>query len=438
MSYPIESSPVKKPNLIHQSLPVLPDISADDAVLKRVRQHAPLLQFDKLEPFLPLVAGFTLFETSAPSSSFKREIVLPKNCAYAIEYAIWWDWDIQHLYELEHLWVYLDKDDQLILAEGSFHGSYHTLETNEGIPSKNNRLVAFSEAGKHAFAASPEQLKNLRPVTNICCNEQAGSGDVLIKDFYADSITANPVAQRMCKRYMKAHAFTPSYDYSQQIDLAKLPLWPWEELNAWIPQRVNTWLDRLMETPKLEAVFLDCGDTLIDEGTEQKDKNGTVTSAEQIPSAKELLIELKKQGYRVALVADGTIQSFKNIFEQHDFTPYFEVETISEAVGVDKPDARMFNTAINELALEAEKLNYEHIVMVGNNLARDIKGANLLGMTTVWLDWAPRRSKIPADASEVPDFTIKAPIELIQSLAQQELQFMQTYLNRLEHVSESL
>ena len=47
---------------------------------------------------------------------------------------------------------------------------------------------------------------------------------------------------------------------------------------------------------------------------------------------------------------------------------------------------------------------YACAVMVGNHLERDIKGANALGMISVWLDWAPRRSKIPADDSELPGF----------------------------------
>ena len=51
--------------------------------------------------------------------------------------------------------------------------------------------------------------------------------------------------------------------------------------------------------------------------------------------------------------------------------------------------------------------------MVGNNLERDIAGANALGLISVWLDWAPRRSKTPADALEVPDYTIKSPLELL-------------------------
>ena len=52
--------------------------------------------------------------------------------------------------------------------------------------------------------------------------------------------------------------------------------------------------------------------------------------------------------------------------------------------------------------------------MVGNHLGRDIKGANALGLTSVWLDWAPRRAKAPADATEQPDFTIKTPLELLE------------------------
>jgi putative hydrolase of the HAD superfamily len=50
---------------------------------------------------------------------------------------------------------------------------------------------------------------------------------------------------------------------------------------------------------------------------------------------------------------------------------------------------------------------------VGNHLERDIKGANQVGMISVWLDWAPRRSKVPADPSEVPQYMIKAPLDLL-------------------------
>ena len=51
--------------------------------------------------------------------------------------------------------------------------------------------------------------------------------------------------------------------------------------------------------------------------------------------------------------------------------------------------------------------------MVGNNLERDIKGANRLGLISVFLSWSPRRAKTPADPSEIPDYTIEEPLALL-------------------------
>ena len=44
-------------------------------------------------------------------------------------------------------------------------------------------------------------------------------------------------------------------------------------------------------------------------------------------------------------------------------------------------------------------------------------------MISVWLDWAPRRSKIPADDSELPTFTIRTPLELLAVLEQIEQRY---------------
>jgi hypothetical protein len=57
--------------------------------------------------------------------------------------------------------------------------------------------------------------------------------------------------------------------------------------------------------------------------------------------------------------------------------------------------------------------DHARVLMVGNHLGRDIKGANALGLSSVWLDWAPRRAKTPADRTEQPDFTIKTPLDLL-------------------------
>ena len=50
-------------------------------------------------------------------------------------------------------------------------------------------------------------------------------------------------------------------------------------------------------------VFLDSGDTLVDESTEVRIKGDVVDHAEFFPGIKEVLFQLKNAGFRVALVA---------------------------------------------------------------------------------------------------------------------------------------
>jgi len=161
---------------------------------------------------------------------------------------------------------------------------------------------------------------------------------------------------------------------------------------------------------KILAVLLDCGDTLIDEASEIKDERGATITADLIPGAAEALLALKEAGYRLALVADGPALTFERELAQHHLAHVFECQAISELVGCEKPDRRMFEYALNALGIAPA--DYNRVVMVGNNLSRDIKGANDLGLISIWINWSPRRSKIPADATEVPRYTIGTPAEL--------------------------
>jgi putative hydrolase of the HAD superfamily len=165
---------------------------------------------------------------------------------------------------------------------------------------------------------------------------------------------------------------------------------------------------------KLQAICFDCGDTLIDEATEVKAGSEISLRADLIPGAAELLRELKRRGYPLALIADGPAATFRNNLGPYGLYELFDAVAISETVGVCKPDPRIFHHALAQLAIPREA--YGGVAMVGNNLARDIRGANQLGMISVWLDWAPRRRKTPCDPLEVPDYTIKEPLELLAIL----------------------
>ena len=158
-------------------------------------------------------------------------------------------------------------------------------------------------------------------------------------------------------------------------------------------------------------LFTDIGDTIIDEGTEVRDvPGGVVKCADCIPGAKDALLALYGQGFTIAMVADGLVQSFHNTMTQHGLDHVFAAKAISEAVGVQKPDARMFQSAMVQLGLsEADK---NRVLMVGNNLERDIAGARAFGIRSTLLRWSPRYRHQWESEAEKPDYVIDTPDEL--------------------------
>ena len=169
---------------------------------------------------------------------------------------------------------------------------------------------------------------------------------------------------------------------------------------------------------RVAAVCLDFGDTLADEGSEIKDDTGTTLRAELIPTAAETVKAIKERGYPLALVADGRPGTYDNVLRQYDLHAYFDAFAVSELVGVEKPDRRMFDHAMEKLGIEPA--DYGRVVMVGNRLERDVRGANQLGMVSVWLNWAPRYPKEPGDDVEVPDYQIDRPSGLLEVLDELE------------------
>ncbi|MBJ6359950.1 HAD family hydrolase [Paenibacillus sp. GCM10012307] len=158
-------------------------------------------------------------------------------------------------------------------------------------------------------------------------------------------------------------------------------------------------------------LFLDSGDTIIDESTETRDEEGIVTSASIIPGADIMLKTLVERGYTLVMVADGDAQSFKNVYKQLGLYDYFTTMIYSENIKATKPSARMFKAAAG--SIELSEADFGRVAMVGNNLSRDIKGANALGITSIFINWTPRYPHEPADESERPVYTISEPLQLL-------------------------
>lgn len=224
----------------------IPDPADHDLALR----HAPLIRFDLREPFLPSVVGYTVFRQSQRSMSFPRDIILPENAAVAIEYAVWWDWEIQHLYELEHIWVYLDADVNVVAADASWHGGFHVMvDADRVAPTQDGRVILYSEPGKHAFAPVIDWLIERKPITDASTGAHSGRMGVHVTPLFTGLINdRTPLNNNVVHAYLEKLSFAPTYDFSQVFDTRTAALVPWDNLFRYIPGRVKWWADWLRET----------------------------------------------------------------------------------------------------------------------------------------------------------------------------------------------
>jgi putative hydrolase of the HAD superfamily len=171
---------------------------------------------------------------------------------------------------------------------------------------------------------------------------------------------------------------------------------------------------------RMAALLFDLGDTIMVEETEVKDAEGTTLRADLVPDMADALREFKAAGHRLALVADSRPNTPGNVLRQHGLCDLFEVLAVSETAGASKPDPRLFRVALD--ALVVPKADYGRVVMVGNNLERDIAGANRLGLISVFFHLNHRRRTRPLKPDEIPRYTVTSAAELRDLIAHLEEQ----------------
>ena len=362
------------------------------------RRVAPILLLDRSEPFRPVALGVTEFTSDGQSPSSK--FAIEPRADRCIEYAIFWDWDIGHLYDLEHVWVHLDATNSVIAVEATFHGNRHDID----LALSNGKPMIWCEAGKHAHFQNRAQRDGLSEATSFMTGPDAGVGGVHTGNPFSKKF--GPISaqdHRLASLYLRRLSFVPSLGRPLAFDLAESSLCPWPELEAFIPQRVRHLLDSLdRDMPHFRTLFFDCGDTLVDEGTEVKRDDGSdvVIKADLISGAVETIAALKALGYRLCLVADGPRETFANVLKPANLWDAFDAHVISGDIGVRKPDGRMFAAAMEAMGLSPDLAG--QVPMIGNNLDRDIAGANAAGHPSIFFNWSDRRRRVHNGPEDAP------------------------------------
>lgn len=209
-------------------------------------RYLPRLLFDRNEPFLPRWVGVSILDRPGPSPSFRRSLSVAPG-GLCIEYAWFWDWDIQHLYDLEHIWIFTDAAGRVCDAEASFHGRFlksldATIANLEG-----DRLTLYSQPGKHAFAPDPLVFRLLPDFWNACDTEAGRAGAEVPRPLQG-RIVPEPVWDEVVRAYLQTRAFRPSQVY-EPWSATPDQILPWEALDERLPELFLTPL-RELSLPK--------------------------------------------------------------------------------------------------------------------------------------------------------------------------------------------
>ncbi|MEX0708293.1 MAG: YjjG family noncanonical pyrimidine nucleotidase [Woeseia sp.] len=155
-----------------------------------------------------------------------------------------------------------------------------------------------------------------------------------------------------------------------------LELWRQVELGQMIPQQVKLRrFERLVEELALDA---DAG------AMAEAYVAGLANNGELYPGALEVL-EALAESASLALVTNGLGEVQRARIERTGIRSYFDAIVISAEVGTAKPAQDIFNIAFDQLGAPQK----ETAVMVGDNLASDIRGGTNYGISTCWYN--PRR-----------------------------------------------
>ncbi len=213
---------------------------------KLASEYLPIIMRDQNEPFPIRCIGYTVFTAPARSQSYRGMIHDPADfgAEAIIEYAVYYDYDIQHLYDLEHIWV-AAGDGRVKACWGSFHGMRLRADRLEAFRADGPHAVLYAEPGKHAFLPDPK-LFTLHDQYPLCCNTLCGGG-LLIPPFLTGVLHTDAAQDERIRRYMRERfSFTPAEEYAPEALDASI-LAPWETLLDRIPVYVETQL-RQIET----------------------------------------------------------------------------------------------------------------------------------------------------------------------------------------------
>lgn len=152
------------------------------------------------------------------------------------------------------------------------------------------------------------------------------------------------------------------------------------------------------------------------------------THADVIPGAEEALQELAEVATMIA-VSNGTELVERGRLKLSGFEKYFDDIFISEAVGVSKPNPKIFQMAMRKLGIE----HSDKVLVVGDSLSADIQGGVNAGLDTCWVNM----KGLENESGLTPTYEVKALSELYP-IVMEEDELQNVGLKNRKHQNDAI
>lgn len=136
--------------------------------------------------------------------------------------------------------------------------------------------------------------------------------------------------------------------------------------------------------------------------------DGVARSVRCFPGVQEGLTSLRNLGWTLGIATNGAVAIQRAKLRAAGLAPLVDGVTISEAVGVRKPEGAVFEAAAAACGTSLATGGW----MVGDNPATDMAGARAVGLRTVWVADAREWT----DGPHRPDVVVSSAVEAIEVL----------------------
>lgn len=135
-------------------------------------------------------------------------------------------------------------------------------------------------------------------------------------------------------------------------------------------------------------------------------KNECKVELEPFDGVEELLMELKKRGYVMAIATSRTCTSYRTYIGKLGYSKYFDVEITMEDVSAHKPDPECMYAAMDKLGATADEC-----LMIGDTRF-DIGCAYNAGIDSVLIKW----SHAIGEMNWQPTYEAETPADILRIL----------------------